>query len=143
MRGFRVEAVQNLCVYCMLSKRDGQKLLDGLDAYVCENCSKRFRQYLEEPAVESVKKAPFNSIEVRSLEGYQKCSLFYSYVCSKGHTLAPAHNGLFCEPCSFSLDWAYIWTLNGTWSVDNGYGIGTLADMGQRRAQIERTRQLA
>jgi hypothetical protein len=104
----------------MLPKQIGKKLLEGVDAYVCEDCLKRNSGYFQQQRIKPQKSAPFNQAELTSLLGYQKCQVFYPYVCHKGHELKPTQDGLICDSCSFIMKSAYLWTLNGAWKP-HGY----------------------
>ncbi len=46
------------------------------------------------------KSPPWTEDQVKSLEEYQRCSLFIEYACSKGHLLVPTKKGWLCKECS-------------------------------------------
>ena len=111
--------MRSLCAHCALPKTIGKKLLEGMEAYVCEDCLKGNKSFFEQQEPKTAKSAPFNQSELQSLTSYQRSQIFYPYVCPKGHVLAPSSLGLNCDNCSFTLGWAYTWTLNGSWKPLN------------------------
>lgn len=105
-----------VCCFCSKLLTTPEPIYPNLNASICDDCAmlNPGRRVLEE-SVTNKRLAPWSKEEAESLNEYQVADLL-PYICLKGHVLKAGEYGFSCLFCaSFSLTWAYDWTVERGW----------------------------